>query len=266
MAEIRLDIYNPAQFYAVLGMLTVFSQQHPDTVILSHFQIEHHTGENNAEFVMESEADLILANIIADLRTAKITDEKSVPVSRNEKIKNPTYLLPVNLQGNGWSLLLDWWLDEFQYDVRKNPRLKMYAGDSSPLNMLKQYQSLIKDGDTLDSFVKLKTGKSAFGFDTRISRDSLAAGYSANTLGEAVKLFPLTEMLCGIGLQQFRPTSEAYFAWQKPIPVSIAHAAAIQEVIGTDQNRYQFSIRKVSQGMNEIDAVEMTTKAFTATV
>ena len=266
MLEFKIDIYNPAQVYAVFGALTVFSKQRAKADILSHFEIEHHTGENNTTFVVEAEADLSLANLIAGLRKAKITDDEDAPVSRNTRINSPTYLLPVNLHSDGWEIALDWWLDEFQYDVRKKPRLKMYAGDSSPLNMLKQYQSLIKEGDSLDSYVKLKTGKSAFGFDTRISRDSLDAGYSANTLGEAVKLFPLTEMLCAIGLQEYAPTSEAYFAWRKPIPVSIAHAAAIQEVPGTQQSRYEFTIKKVSQGMNEIGNVEMTTNAFSTTV
>jgi len=48
MSEVKyqLDIYNPAEFYAALGLLTVFSLEHHNAQLWSHFQVHDHAGES----------------------------------------------------------------------------------------------------------------------------------------------------------------------------------------------------------------------------
>jgi CRISPR-associated protein Csb3 len=103
--------------------------------------------------------------------------------------------------------------------------------------------------------VKVKRGKSSFGFDTRASRDALRQGYSEKEAGDASALYPETEFLCAIGLQNFRPTKDSYFVWRRPVPISISHVAAVQEVAGLRQDKYTTTIGFVGQGLRAIDRV-----------
>lgn len=237
MSEVKqqLNIYNPAEFYAVLGLLTVFSLQHPEADLSSHFEVSEHHGENNATFVVSGHADLHVEQVIGDLANANITVDRSANVWRNHSL-NPNLVSPVILSAKGWSITLDWWLDELRY---KTNSLKFWSGNSRPVDMLK---SFIKHGTG-----HVDAGGTVFGFDIRSNRDALAVGYSNKDTGEKAGLYPQTEMLCAIGLQHYRPLNLTYYAWQKPIPLSITHAAAIQDVPGVQQSKYEFDARKISQ-------------------
>jgi CRISPR-associated protein Csb3 len=239
-----LDIYNPAEFYAALGLLTVFSLQHREATIHSHFEILPHHGENNATFVVSSHADLRPEQVINDLANATVTADKSVNVWRNPK-ENPMLVSPVTLSSSGWSITLDWWLDELRYETN---RLKFWSGNSNPVEMLK---SFIKYGTGL-----VNAGGTVFGFDIRSSRDALVMGYSKKDIRERASLYPQTELLCAIGLQHYRPRNLTYYAWQKSIPLSITHGAAIQDIPGLQQSRYEFEVRKIGQGTKEVIPVK----------
>ena len=231
--RLQLDVYNPAEYYAALGLLELFSQQDGD--VLAHFETAGTTGANST-FVLRGVTHL------PDLSELTI---KALP-------HDDPLIAPVILDD---SIELNWWLN--QYGTEKS-MLKLWAGTTRPVDMLRRYQQSVGmvDEDMLQRSIKTKTGKSSFGFDTRASRDALAVGYSQKEAGDASVLYPATEFLCAVGLQNFRPISElAYFVWRRPVPVSIAHGAAVQEIPGLKQDAYAISIEFVGQGLRAVDKV-----------
>jgi len=241
MNEIKheLNIYNPAEFFASLGVLTVSGLQHPNADIHSHFAISGHRGESNATLVVRSEALLSLETVVRELANATLVEDKTANVWKNPN-ENSRLISPVTLKTDTWSITLDWWLDELRW---KSSELKFWSGNSRPLEMLR---SFIKLGT---GFVK--AGGTVFGFDTRTSRDALTVGYSKKDTGEKAGLYPLTELLCAIGLQQYRPHNCTYYGWRQSIPLSITHGAAIQEIPGLQQSKYEFAVQKIGQGVKQ---------------
>jgi hypothetical protein len=234
--EIKLNIYNPAEFYGVLGVLTVLSLRHLQSDIMSHFEVSGRRGDNNTTFIVSSDADLSLERVINDLKHATVTEDKSANVWNKKEIANAGYFTPVTLSSGGWSIVLDWWLDELR---NKASELKCWSGTATPKAML---ESFIKNCEHAG---EINSGGSRFGFDTRSSRDALEMGYSMKDTGEKTGVYPQTELLCAIGLQEYRPRQSAYYAWHKSVPVSITHGAAIQEVNGLQQIRYDFEVQMI---------------------
>jgi hypothetical protein len=237
--KLKLDAYNPAEFYGTLGLLELVSQQ--DAGVTSHFESDGATGANST-FVLRTEKDIQLP----DLRAIKIVAQK---------YKDPLIAaVMVDAKPSLESLELNWWLNEFRDD--KNG-FKMWAGTSRPVDMLRKYQQLMGklDENVLQHAVKVKIGKSSFGFDTRASRDALMLGYSQKEAGDASALYPETEFLCAVGLQNFGPVKDSYFVWRRPVPVSIAHAAAVQDVAGLQQDKYTMGVGFVGQGLRAIISV-----------
>jgi hypothetical protein len=226
---LKINRMNPAEYFASLGILELLSQQDPD--LLSHFE-----GEGNlVDFFLASEKGIALPN----LRTLPI---ETLPFG-------DPYTAPVRCSG----LELDWWLDVYK---EKGNVLKLWAGTTTPCAMLKNYQNLMQGECSLEFSVKTKT-KSTFNLDTRAPRDPLASGYSQKDAGEASVLYPFTEFLAAVGLQNFRPQLKPmrYFTWARPVRVSIAHAACRQDVPGLRSQGCEVSFVKVSQGMREVKSV-----------
>jgi CRISPR-associated protein Csb3 len=211
----------------------LLSQQ--DANVLAHFATDGSTGVHSG-FIAQGNVRM------PDLRAIRIT---ALP------FKDPL-IAPVMLDNK---LELNWWLN--QYRTEKSP-LKLWSGTSNPRDMLRKYKELVEqlDENMLLQSITTKVGKSSFGFDTRASRDALAIGYSQRESGDASVLYPATEFLCALGLQNFRPIFDlTYFAWRRPIPICLAHAAAVQEAPGLDQDAYAMSIEFVGQGLRAVDKV-----------
>ena len=200
-----------------------------------HTYSEGATGANST-FILRTDKDLVLP----DVRAIKVTARE---------YKDPL-TAPITVDG----LELNWWLNQFRDD---KSWLKMWAGTSRPVDMLKRFQQLAGEinESVLQHAVKVRTGKSSFGFDTRASRNALTLGYSQKEAGDPSALYPETEFLCAIGLQNFTPVKDSYYVWRRPVPVCIAHAAAIQEVAGLDQDGYTMTLGFVGQGLRAIKEV-----------
>src|SRR5579872_6004506 len=208
MTEIshELDIYNPAEYFASLGVLTALGSQYPDANLRSHFVVARHRGERNTTFIVQGEAVLCIGDVANQLATATVVEDKMANVWKNPK-GNPKLISPVILKTDKWEIVLDWWLDELRWESNE---LKFWGGNSNPLEMLRSFIKLGAD------FAEV--GGTLFGFDARTIRDSLTVGYSKKDTGEKAGLYPLTELLCAIGLQRFRPRNQTYYAWMNPIP------------------------------------------------
>jgi hypothetical protein len=237
---LKINRMNPAEYFASLGVLELLSQQDPD--LLSHFR-----GEGNlVDFLATSAKDITLP----DLRTLSV-----------EALQfHDPYIAPVR----SGALELNWWLDVYK---EKGNILKLWAGTTTPCAMLKNYQSLMQGECSLDFNVKTKT-KSTFNLDTRASRDPLTTGYSQKDAGEASVLYPYTEFLCAVGLQNFKPQLKPfrYFTWARPVRVSVAHAACRQDIPGLHSQGCEVSFAKVSQGMREVKSVESLQQGKAAAV
>jgi CRISPR-associated protein Csb3 len=235
----KLDVYNPAEYYASLGLLELVSQQ--DDEVRSRFESDDTTGTNST-FMMTCK-DVVSPDLKALAVTAL-------------KYANPL-IAPVMVG----SLELNWWMNDFKDDKRNN--LKLYGGNSRPVDMLKTFQHVMGevDGNVLQHSVKVRTGKSSFGFDTRASRDALMVGYSQKEAGDPSVIYPETEFLCAVGLQNFRPSKDSYsyYIWKRPVPVSVAHAAAVQEIVGLRQSRYTMTVEFVGQGLRAVSQQVMRT-------
>jgi CRISPR-associated protein Csb3 len=230
----ELDVYNPAEYYAALGLLELASQQ--DDEVFSHFESDDTTGANST-FVMTCK------DVLPDLKALTVTALKYAD----------PLIAPVMVEG----LELNWWMNEFR-DRKSN--LKLWAGTTRPVDMLKRFQQVMGevDGNVLQHSVKVKTGKSSFGFDTRASRDALMVGYSQKEAGDPSVIYPETEFLCAVGLQKFRTTKDSYYIWKRPVPVVVAHAAAVQEIVGLRQSRYTMTVEFVGQGLRAVSQVMRT--------
>jgi CRISPR-associated protein Csb3 len=241
--ELRLNInrMNPAEYFASLGVLELVSERGPT---LSHF-----SGDGNlVDFIVSAE-DVTLP----DLRTLTI---EALP------FPDP-YTAPVLVGG----MRLDWWLDVYK---EQSNGLKLWSGTATPCSMLKNYQSLMTgafDEKALNVSVMTKT-KSCFNLDTRASRDALDAGYSQKDAGEKSVLYPFTEFLCAVGLQNFRPVMKPmqYFTWGRPILTNIAHVACRQEVPGLGSRGFEVSMKMVGQGLRQVDAVRSLQQPSVAAV
>src|SRR5579872_460982 len=137
----QLDIYNPAEYISALGLLTVFSLQHPGTDILSQFQVAGHLGNDNATFIASCDKDLSLEQVSTDLANADVRVDKTANVWRNPR-ENPQLVAPVILAASSWSVVLDWWLDDLRY---KTNGLKLWSGNSNPVDMLRSFIRLGAD-------------------------------------------------------------------------------------------------------------------------
>src|SRR6266852_770143 len=110
--KLKLDVYNPAEFYGALGFLELVSWQ--DGGVTSHFESEGSTGANST-FLLRTKD-----NVLPDLLAIKVTAQT---------YKDPL-TAPVTVDG----LELNWWLNQFRDD---KSGLKMWAGTSRPVDMLK---------------------------------------------------------------------------------------------------------------------------------
>jgi len=229
---------NPAEFYAACGILELLSQR--DTALLSYFE-----GDGNlVDFIVQSEKNIALPDLKAmNIEALEFEDPYTAPVMVN-------------------GFRLDWWLDLFK---EKANSLKLWAGTTSPKDMLRNYQSMMNE-EPMEGVLGIKVmtkTKSTFNLDTRASRDPLATGYSQKDAAEKSVVYPFCEFLCALGLQNFHPLTKKleYFTWSRPVRTSIAYAAAIQEIPGLGSKNFAVSFQKISQGMREVKDVSESSLA-----
>ena len=275
MPELRvpLDIYNVAQYYACLGMLSIYDLLHPEAELFSCFELED--GSPDAQFVVTGEASLELQDIVDCLRTAQVKSRDDAPVINSKGLPDK-FIFPVELSIANGTVMLDWWLDEFWAE---KSFLKLWGGPSKAFQMLETYIAEVPrelPGNPLDHFVPVKpgAGTSVFGFDWRTARDPLKQGYSLNEVGEAAKVYPITELLCAIGLTNYRPARQqnketrertlSYRVWRDAVPLLVTYAAAICPISGLRSKSFCAPIVSKNQGAFRVGNVREEDQAYRA--
>lgn len=241
--EIPVNLKNPAQFFAAAGIAQLLE-------VPSRFEVEEYEGEPlpRSMFVLP---DVDLQTMLRDLKAA--TYEERVEADGTTYSYDDNYSRPVLITLPDKTIELDWWLNEFWSE---KSALKTWAGTSTPISMLRRLAEMMDSGaaDILNfGLVASGSSRPRWGFDPRVTKNTGVAGRLAK-----VKVYPVTELLCAVGLQYFRPliTSEdiTFYVWRDELPVELAIATG--ELDGVRTLRLSARREKRSKGTFKYTAAE----------
>ena len=219
--EILVNLRNPAQFFASAGLATLLD-------LPSRFEVPSYEGQPvlRASFNLP---DFDLHLLLTELKAATYIEETEIV---GTIYSFDDYSHPVLMTVAGKKVELDWWLNEFW---RNKSHLKNWAGTSTPVSMLRRLSTMIDpvSKNIFDDGV-LASGSSrpTWGFDPRVTKNTGVAGRLAK-----VKIYPITELLCAVGLQQVRPiiglNEITYYLWRDNLPPELAMAGGELEGVRT---------------------------------
>jgi hypothetical protein len=241
--EIPVNLRNPAQFFAAAGIAAIVE-------LPSRFDINEYEGEPSlrASFVLP---DFDLEALLKNLHGAVFREESETDGMAYSF--DDDYSRPVVMILGEKHIELDWWLNEFW--SAKSP-LKMWAGTSAPLSMLQRLAKMITS-DTTDIFNEGKLSSAgnrpSWGLDPRMAKNTGVPGRLAR-----IKIYPITELLCAVGLQLCRPVIDkgeiTYCAWRDDLPIELAMIAS--ELEGVRTLALTSQREKRSQGMFTFSSAE----------
>jgi CRISPR-associated protein Csx14 len=237
MPEIRihLDPCNPGQFYASCGLIELFELAGAKT--LSQFHTDFRRPRD-AEFAVQSDDDFNLDAVMKAIKEATFLPEST---------DRPPYkdsIAPVAVSLFDRHVELDWWLSEFH---EKAGPLKCWAGQVTTQKLTSELPKLLPiTGVSFDADGFTST---RFGVDPRSAWEALDLGYSPNEQNQAVRTFPVVEMLAAFGLQGFRPsgtrkTGFGYCLWLEPLPAVVARTVCMQPWDGLPRAMYAFRLEE----------------------
>lgn len=229
---VNVDPCNPGHFFACCGLLE-----------LAHRITGHAQGwfEDNQFHI---DAALTLRELVDQ------TLEAAIESLNKDDDKAP----PLLLQGECFSLRLDWWNDPYA----GGGTFKTWAGQQKVEVILRKQmedlKSLARDMDDLTDLLHGQSSSGAvpfyFNSITGSYSSSLDVGYSLDAISGSQQTrqvpvsLPATEVFALCGLQRFRPRREErdfiYKTWRDPCGPVLA--SAIQHVDGFASQRYTFKL------------------------
>lgn len=239
--EVTVDLANPGQFFACGGLLELADRLWGE--VEGWFDDDH--------FRIRLPAPPAAGDALASL-VETVAGTRLHALDPNDDTASPMQLDPP------FGLRLDWWKD-----TRSGGRdLKGWAGRMSserisrglhrcltaalPLGpRMFDFACVVPDPDEPDKKSK-KT--EPFYFDARRGAAAmpLDIGFSPDALSLQTHAFPVVEFLCFVGLQRFRPAPTAiprvfeYEAWDQPLPLAVAAAAACGALQLPQARRFRF--------------------------
>lgn len=234
--RVRMDPLNPGQFFASCGLLELVDLEIPG--VLSQF-VPDPAFPRVANFIISESVDL--KQILSRLRSAK-------PDFAEGPSEPPVPVRPATLAYNGYTLVLDWWLDEFR---QQTTPLKCWAGQVTSAKLFSELLPMLdEESSGADLFERSRMTKSKFGVDPRSAWSALDLGFSPNEHGSDAATFPAVDILAAIGLQGFRPgggRDVMYHLWHVPLPAAVARVAFSTPWDGLSTCGYRFSIKPRGQ-------------------
>lgn len=240
--EIAVNLRNPAQFFAAAGIAAVLE-------LPSRFDISEYEGEPSfrASFVLP---DFDLEAILKNLRGTAFREQSEADgMTYSFDRFNPPVIMIIGHK----QIELDWWLNEFWSDKSS---LKTWAGTSTPLSMLQRLAKMIPSGATdilNEGVLSAASNRPTWGLDPRVARNTGVPGRLAR-----IKIYPITELLCAVGLQLCRPIVEkgeiTFSAWRDDLPIELAMIAS--ELEGLRTFKLMAQREKRSQGTFTFSSAE----------
>lgn len=230
--EVSVDVTNPGQFFACLGLFELASRLDADAV--AHFAA--------GRFVVSAGTTLgaVLSRWIdAGISALDPDDETASPMAI----------------GAPFQLRLDWWKDE----ATGGRELKVWAGSMQSTRIAQAMLAALRDpalhtpalfdaGMVVYDPAEPTKKVEPFYFDARRASNahSRDIGFSPNDLELTTTAFPAVEVLCLVGLERCRPALTGqrrifeYRTWGAPIPVALAPAVVTGAVALPDTRTYRF--------------------------
>lgn len=242
MPELRLplDPCNPGQFFACCGLFEVVAAKSASTA--ARFVCDENLPRR-AEFVLSGTGLPELESLLRSLR-----DLTFECVDTAHEVEES--IRPVRLSIDGYTVELDWWLDDFW---ERTTNLKCWAGQVTTRKLFKELAPLIdSEACAADLMKSGRMTKSKFGADPRSAWNALDFGYSPNVHNKDAATYPAVEVLAAIGLQGFRPDARsrdrvAYSLWTLDLPLVVARVGATAPWDGLPRFNYYFKIDKRGQ-------------------
>lgn len=268
-ASIPVDLLNPGQVFACLGLLEAAdllcgsAEGGFDWSDASRFQLTASGTANPVSAVLEF---LACAEVKAAVPHGWSSDEaKSDNLERIDHYlagEPDRMALPIVMRGpNGTAVCLTHWSDDSRRD-----NFKLYSGNRSALSiataMLKgtmdkkgggltkgvvQLWNEQREQLTADPFAILCAMGGSFNFDPRGAWTAIDAGYSPNEHKHKVMASPVVEILAAWGLEHARPIAIAirkyrYAVWEESLPAFLARAALCDGFATLKQRRFRFPL------------------------
>lgn len=249
--RIPVDLTNPGQFFACCGLLELASRLWPgvegwfETVdrFVVHNELLETTSfdqlcstiiESDFSFLLSAEDHVALA-ALNERKAALKRQNKSLPKEEEKERKrlNSKRIASGFRLGLPFDIRVDWWLVE----NCDGDHLKTWAGQQAIASIAKAiHQSLsLVSADQLFDYETLimRNGEAIapLSFDSGRVGTAQDIGYSSDKIGQPISCCVWTEFLTLIALQRFalKPDDHDFFtycAWYKPLPASVAAAAA----------------------------------------
>jgi CRISPR-associated protein Csx14 len=225
-----VDLRNPAHFFAACGIFELAGRRWPESE--AWFEAATFRIATNALYEEEPLATILGAIIEADplVRPASDADHFDGKIA------------PLILCSN--DVRLDWWLrpgGSAEADV-----FKLWSGQQRPQVIFADLHATLRQlapKPTRNLLRERAPMSGRFGFDPAPAWNALDVGFSPDAQKAKVLTAPATEIFAAIGLQGFRPRRErrdvAYAAWETPLPLPIARAAASGALGG---RRFRFPV------------------------
>lgn len=212
---VDVDVTNPGQVLACLGLLEIMERLAPDTV--GGFEEER-------RFRFEGQASV--RDALEAIRGSTVGYE-SVPTRAKSSIDEKAR--PVELKGEWGSLTLDPWLSPDHRDVATG--FKLWAGQVTTRDLLEGLRRRLPQPahGAERSLLSLGTRGTPTGLDPRSAVSKSDVGYSYNDQGLKPMIYPAVDLFGFIGAHGAKPrrtggSTYSYALWEKPLPAQVARA------------------------------------------
>lgn len=235
---VPVDLYNPGEFFACCGLLEL-AHRLTESGSLALGWFKNIDGLSSCFWIsaFTDEGPLTIEKIIRPLGKCKIS-------TTNPESKEGPVLL-----GSPFNIILDW-----RPPFPQCKMIKTFTGKQSLLEIVRTlHQAIheISDNEFIGSEllgIRKPTTRAVTSFDIEKAEDAIDAGFSMDVQKGRLFRQPsvFLEILALIGTQRFCPQQgeerleRIYFAWQIPLPVSLASSAISRNIPAIPANGYSF--------------------------
>ncbi len=230
---LNVDVSNPGQVFASLGMLELVD-------LLSPGAVGGFVGE--ARFQVDGATSV--RDAVESLRTAEMVIE---PHAGEEAPWGGDKCWPVVVSGRFGSVTLDPWLTPDH--SRTATGLKLWAGQVETLDLLRKLQARLPRAGAYDlsNLFELTDSGTPTGLDPRSAVSKSDLGFAYNSQGLKPTIYPVVDLFAMLGLEGARPmrtggSSYAYNLWDQRLPPTVARAVLTGRLAPLASSRWSYSI------------------------